>query len=60
MIRDIKELRAKYDYTQEDLARLLDVSIETVRKWEQGINNPGRRSKKDIEKHFPGEALNGN
>lgn len=55
MIRDIKALRTKYDYTQEGLARLLDVSVETVRKWEQGINKPGRRSKRDIREAFPSE-----
>jgi len=50
---DIKALRDKYGYTQEDLARLLDVSVSTVCKWEQNITNPGRRSKKDLSNIFP-------
>lgn len=54
MLRDIKLIREKYSYTQERLAELLDVSVSTVRAWEQGVNTKaGRRSKKDIEKTFP-------
>jgi len=53
MIKDMKELRKEYGYTQEQLANLLDVSVDTVRKWESGRNNPGRRSRKDIKNLFP-------
>ena len=50
---DIKAIRTKYGYTQEKLAELLDVSVGTVKSWEQGINKPGRRSKKDINNLLP-------
>lgn len=54
MLRDIKTIREKYGYTQEHLAELLDVSVSTVRAWEQGVNKvAGRRSKKDIKRLFP-------
>ena len=36
----IKELRAKLDMTQNTFARLLNVSISTVQKWEIGQKNP--------------------
>lgn len=52
-MKSIKELREKNGYTQEQLAELLDVSVHTVRGWEQGHRNPGRRSKKDIKNLFP-------
>lgn len=49
----IKELREHYGYTQVQFAELLDVSLNTVQKWEQGTRFPGRRSKKDIKNLFP-------
>jgi len=53
MLRSIKDLRTENGYTQERFAELLDVSVDTVRKWEQGVNGVGRRSKKDIKRLFP-------
>jgi len=50
---DIKAIRDKYGYTQEKLAELLDVSVGTVRGWEQFISNPGKRSMKDLKETFP-------
>lgn len=52
-MKSIKELRQRYGYTQQQLADLLDVTVNTVQKWEQGANKPGRRSKKDIKNLFP-------
>jgi DNA-binding XRE family transcriptional regulator len=46
----MKELRLKHGYTQQKFAELLDVSRSVVEKWETGVRNPGRRSKKDIKK----------
>lgn len=53
---DIKAIREKYGYTQEQLSNLLDVSIGTVRSWEQNISKPGRRSQKDIDKMFKNDV----
>ena len=49
----MKELRERNGYTQQQFADLLDVTINTVQKWEQGVSNPGRRSKKDLKEIFP-------
>jgi len=52
-MKSIKELRESHGYTQAQFADLLDVSIGTVRNWEQNINGIGKRSKKDIKTLFP-------
>jgi putative transcriptional regulator len=39
----IKELRARYDLTQEDLARLVGVRRETIVFMEKGDYNPSLR-----------------
>ena len=33
---NVKELRNSLNFTQEDLARKLDVTIQTIRRWEKG------------------------
>ena len=37
---NIVELRKKIGYTQVDFAKLLGVSIASLRRWEKGENNP--------------------
>lgn len=49
----MKELRENNGYTQQQFADLLDVTINTVQKWEQGATKPGRRSQKDLRHAFP-------
>jgi len=34
MINEIRELRGKLGLTQEKLAQQLDVSVQTIRRWE--------------------------
>lgn len=36
----IKRLRKKYDLTQEEFAKVLNASIDTVRAWEQNKSHP--------------------
>jgi DNA-binding transcriptional regulator YiaG len=36
--KDVKEARAALDVSQPQFARLLQVSPEAVKKWEQGVN----------------------
>lgn len=38
--KDIRELRRSLNLTQEELARLLDVSFVTVSRWERGLGWP--------------------
>ena len=47
---DIKAIRQKLGFTQEDLARKLGVTLSTVSKWEQGIFSPSRLAREKIEK----------
>ena len=44
----IKELRARYDLTQEDLARKVDVRRETILFLEKGKYNPSLKLAHDI------------
>ena len=46
----IKELRARYDMTQEDLARKAGVRRETILFLEKGKYNPSLRLAHDIAK----------
>ena len=46
---DIKAIRLKLGFTQEDLARKLGLALSTVSKWEQGIFSPSRLAREKIE-----------
>ena len=46
----IKELRARYDLTQEDLARKVGVRRETILFLEKGRYNPSLKLAHDIAK----------
>jgi transcriptional regulator with XRE-family HTH domain len=37
-------------FTQEDLARKLNVALPAVSKWEQGVSSPSRLAREKIEK----------
>lgn len=39
-VADVKAIRAQLHITQKELANAMDVSVETVKKWEQGKRNP--------------------
>jgi transcriptional regulator with XRE-family HTH domain len=36
----LKQLRVASGLTQEDLARLIDVSVSSIRRWERGLAEP--------------------
>lgn len=38
---DIRDIRARLDQTQQQLATRLGVSLATIRAWEQGLRQPG-------------------
>ena len=46
---DIKTLRKRLGLSQQELAMLLDVGIDTVRKWEQGRNTPEGPSRRMLQ-----------
>ena len=39
-IADVKAIRAQLDVSQKELAQAIDVSVDTVKSWEQGRRNP--------------------
>jgi DNA-binding transcriptional regulator YiaG len=47
---DIKAMREKLGFTQEDLARKLGLALSTVSKWEQGVTSPSRLAREKFEK----------
>jgi len=47
---NIKAIRDKLGFTQEDLARKLGISLSTVSKWEQGVTSPSRLAREKLEK----------
>ncbi len=46
----IKELRARYDFTQEDLAKKVGVRRETILYLEKGKYNPSLKLAHDVAK----------
>jgi putative transcriptional regulator len=50
MINRIKELRARYDLTQEDLAKKVGVRRETIVFLEKGKYNPSLKLAYDVAK----------
>ena len=38
--QDIKRIRKRIEFTQEMLANVLEVSLATVRRWDQGLSTP--------------------
>ncbi len=55
---EIKVLRHQLGLTQEQLAALLLVSVETVQRWEQGRTHPLRGSVAAMERMAKKEAKN--
>lgn len=52
MKNNIKELRARHSFTQEDLANKVDVRRETILFLEQGKYNPSLKLAHDIAQIF--------
>ena len=48
----VKELRRKMDWSQEDLARHIDVSLSTIQRWENRGGNPTRLARRELRKLF--------
>ena len=48
----VKELRVKMRWTQEELARVMDVSLSTVQRWEIKGGKPMRLARRELAKLF--------
>jgi len=48
----VKELRKKMGWTQEDMARQIDVSLSTVQRWEGKGAKPTRLARKELRRLF--------
>ena len=48
----IKELRTKMGWSQEELARQIDVSLSTVQRWEHRSIKPSRLGQRELNKLF--------
>jgi len=48
----IKTLREKMNWSQEDLAREISVSLSTVQRWEKRGGKPIRLARNELEKLF--------
>lgn len=54
----IKDLREKLLISQDELANLLDVSIQTVSRWENGKHEPTIKAKRKLKKLFDDNKIN--
>ena len=48
----VKALRNKMGWSQEDLARHIDVSLSTVQRWEIKGSRPTRLAQRELKKLF--------
>ena len=48
----VKELRKKKGWSQEDLAREIDVSLSAVQRWEKKGGKPTRLARRELRKLF--------
>ena len=55
----IKELRTIMGWSQEGLARQIDVSLSTVQRWEHRSVKPSRLAQRELNKLFKRAGLDG-
>jgi len=55
----VKALREKRGWSQEDLAREIDVSLSTVQRWESKGANPTRLARRELKKLFQEAGIGG-
>ncbi|MFC2020382.1 helix-turn-helix transcriptional regulator [Chloroflexota bacterium] len=48
----VKELRKKRGWSQEDLAREIEVSLSTIQRWEAKGANPTRLARRELKRLF--------
>ena len=50
--KKVKALREKKGWSQEDLARKIDVSLSTVQRWEKKESKPTRLARRELRRLF--------
>jgi len=53
----LRELRTKKKWTQEDLAREVNVSLSTVQRWEKKGGEPTRLARRELKRLFRREGI---
>ena len=48
----VKALREKMGWSQEDLAREIDVSLSTIQRWEKRGSKPTRLARRELKRLF--------
>jgi len=48
----VKALRQKRSWSQEDLAREIEVSLSTVQRWEKQGSKPTRLARRELKRLF--------
>ncbi len=48
----VKALRTKRGWSQEDLAREIEVSLSTIQRWEAKGANPTRLARRELKRLF--------
>jgi transcriptional regulator with XRE-family HTH domain len=49
---NVRNLRKKRGWAQEDLAREMGVSLSTIQRWEKRGGNPTRLARRELKKLF--------
>jgi ribosome-binding protein aMBF1 (putative translation factor) len=57
--KKVKALREKRGWSQEDLAREIDVSLSTVQRWEKKDSKPTRLARRELKRVFKEAGLEG-
>ena len=55
----VKELRKKKSWTQEELAREIEVSLSTVQRWERQGAKPTRLARRALKNLFQEAGIEG-
>ena len=56
----VRELRKRRDWSQEDLAREIGVSLSTVQRWEKKGGTPTRLARRELRKLFHKAGIDDN
>jgi len=53
----VRALREKRGWSQEDLAREIDVSLSTVQRWEKKGSKPNRLARRELRRLFEATGI---